>query len=216
MFRKGAFALGVFILLNLTFSCTTQKFPLDGDFNGIAFDRDLSDKELELKAFLMEDAIAVIDFDQKDLPGFVEVKSPENIVDGQLFVPGGGSDWAVRIHGDINFKEIFVCYKLTGPEGHLYMEIESNDYSPHFFINPTTQDAHIWGTELNRNIRTIETSGFFWAIHGISIEETGFLFTRNGKRFATLELDNTGDRIENSHIKTNIGGEGYIDYIILK
>jgi hypothetical protein len=219
----------VFVVLVAVFflvSCqTTRYFALDGDYNNMAIGKELNDAELEKQALIFKDAKLVERFDSDQLaPGLQLLEHGKLLPErGDLLSLSPGNNavgMALQYRPQEEFSSVLVCWNMTGSNrGHLILWARIPGFGmPTFFNNDGSTGAHIHLDSRGGNaehLDHVEDGRRGYVIQEIRIEGAEIVMLINGSVFNRYKMDKPR-KFSDFSIGNNLGGEGYIDYIVVK
>lgn len=211
--------LSVLLIVFFLFSCATTYYAFDADYNGQKFDGQLSDDELSLKQALLEGAIVIEKFEDRQVEnGFRNYKT-DLIADGSIISRGPGSGQkgntiAYRVPG--GFKSVTVCWKRTSPKGRLTLWAGIPQLDGAMIYNA----SYGYGGLIRNNNKTVDSkmketvSGNF-VVDEIRIEGNEVFFYRNNSLYFSYKMPGSY-KFDHFNIANDHDGEGLIDYIVIK
>ncbi|MFP4152011.1 MAG: hypothetical protein ACLFSV_04155 [Alkalispirochaeta sp.] len=202
-------------------SCVTRYYAFDEDFNGKNFDGEYSEKEIEVRDTLFERPIAVEDFGASRLAEGMERGRHSASAEGALrsVSPGQEVGSTLNYYNPNGFESVLVCWQRTSNKGHLILWAEI----PGFGMPTLFNDANGYGAHIHLDSLGGDTEGLGWSetassafiIQEIRVVGDEIQLLRNGSIFARYGMDRPR-KIESFSIGNNIGGEGLIDYVIVR
>jgi hypothetical protein len=203
-------------------SCATQYYALDGDYNGKKADVELTEDELVVQRYFIDQARVLESFSDAALEeGFQEVGGRGQVVDGAYLIRGDESQGleVLRYSGNQEFTSVTVCWDIDSSQGHLIMWVTVPGFGrPTFFNNPGATSAHIHLDSLNGDTEFLghnEDNLRGYLVQEVRVEGDEIVLRVNGSEFSRYPMDRQGTLTE-FQIGTNDGATGAIDWIAVR
>ena len=202
-------------------ACSTNYYAFDGDYNGKKFDGEFSEDEILIKKEMFNDIILVEDFNSQQLSKGMSGYIRPDIIDGELksVSSNDGVGNTLNYENPDGFKSVTVCWKRTSGQGHLILWVTVPGFGmPTFFNDSNGYSAHIHLDSLGGNTEPLghkATASSSYIVQEVRIDGDKILLLANGVLFNTYKMD-MPRKFTTFAIGNNVGGEGVIDYIIIK
>jgi hypothetical protein len=209
------------ILIVVLSSCATNYYAFDGDYNGNKFDGEFSDDEIIVRDEMFSNFVLVEDFGSGQLSEGMSDYLRPNVANGEIksISPDTGVGYTLNYENSTGFNSVTVCWKRTSSQGHLILWATVPGFGmPTFFNDSNGYGAHIHLDSLGGDTEALgwkETPSSSYIVQEIRIVEDEIQLLRNGYLFNTYKMD-MHRKFTSFSIGNNDGGEGVIDYIIVK